>query len=502
MATVRPRTKLVYNTQQERINSTPAGVQAAMAARGQQIVPQPLGPARTPFSEMPIGRQDQYQRHPMPQQQPAAQRFGGAPMPAAGTPQSANWMQPRQSSMTKMQAFGMAPMPPDAPFAVDEPVIPNTAIRPQNVMTYGPNVVPQRGSSYQPPSPNSSVFLPRGPMSSSASLQAQQGFQTDQYGRQYQMTPQMAGTAMPTGGAGAWMQGRSLSGAPAGVYVQSNLPAPSGGMERSLAGMAGQRPSAFAGPASSAAIAAMTGGRGPGSEAYQAMRARRQQQADQRIVARARIRGLGQNTPAVRMAMQRLGMTTPAQQSSQIGQQAGSVPQIQDYPSGEAAGRDASRLAKGSTVLNTVFAGVDPLQATPDQILAAVGRGGLQPNDEQTLRRFVKARMSSGDTAFSSLPLQQRLMLDAYAGGGLAAMSRLQQANQRQSEFLQNSGNLGYTEPGFQTGGGTERGWSGSLYGTPGAVFGAGTTGSVLSPYEQRRLGQPIRNPYRGTPQF
>lgn len=342
---------------------------------------------------------------PQPQP-PAPPQFGGAPAPAAGTPQSANWMQPRQSSMTKMQAFGMAPMPPDAPFAVDEPVIPNTAIRPQNVMTYGPNVVPQRGISYQPPSPNSSVFLPRGPMSSSASLQSQQGFQTDQYGRQYQMTPQMAGTAMPTGGAGAWMQGRSLSGAPAGVYVQSNLPAPAGGMERVAAGMAGQRPSAFAG---------MAGGV-TGRATYEAMRARRQQQADQRIVARARIRGLGQNTPAVRMAMQRLGMLNPSGAAPVAGGQPAAVPGVAPTVPGQVSARNVQRWSGDPFVVGSL--GTDYASSTPDNFRRAFGMVKT-PADHQKIAEAWRDRVAMepelGKKVAENPALKEEF--DAFTGG-------------------------------------------------------------------------------------
>ncbi len=251
------------------------------------------------------------------------------------------------------------------------------------------------------------------------------GFQTDQYGRQYQMTPQMAGTAMPTGGAGAWMQGRSLSGAPAGVYVQSNLPAPAGGMERVAAGMSGQRPSAFAG---------MAGGV-TGRATYEAMRARRQQQADQRIVARARIRGLGQNTPAVRMAMQRLGMLNPtsAQPPMAPGQTTPTDSRVTSMPgsakpvlNAPAAVRIVDRLSKDQVVL-TALQGVEPGKATIAELDAAIKRTS-DPAAVQRLRELAAARLvADPELAAGDVPGFQRMQ--AYDVGGpasYAAAERIQ----------------------------------------------------------------------------
>lgn len=232
------------------------------------------------------------------------------------------------------------------------------------------------------------------------------GFQTDQYGRQYQMTPQMAGTAMPTGGAGAWMQGRSLSGAPAGVYVQSNLPAPAGGMERVAAGMAGQRPSAFAG---------MAGGV-TGRATYEAMRARRQQQADQRIVARARIRGLGQNTPAVRMAMQRLGMLNPSGAAPVAGGQPAAVTGVAPPVPGQVSGRNVSRWAADQFVVGAL--GADYVSSTPENFIRAFGIAKT-PADHQKLAEAWRDRIALepelGRKVAENPAMKERF--DAFTGG-------------------------------------------------------------------------------------
>lgn len=322
------------------------------------------------------------------------------------------------------------------------------------------------------------------------------GFQTDQYGRQYQMTPQMAGTAMPTGGVGAWMQGRSLSGAPAGVYVQSNLPAPSGGMERSLAGMAGQRPSAFAGPASSAAIAAMTGGRGPGSEAYQAMRARRQQQADQRIVARARIRGLGQNTPAVRLAMQRLGMVNPSgtapatERPGGVGSGPGQTMAgsgVQVPPNARSAGVRAAQLAKNPFLVNALQ-GVEPGSA-PASLFLPLLQSTSNPADAKTLQEFIVNRSVADPGFLRGLPLEQKLLFDAFTSGGASRLSQMQESNRQHESMIRQ-------QPGIFSGGAYELG---NEYRLPFEF-----SGDQMSKEDQARIlrEQSKRTPYRGSPQF
>lgn len=563
--TIRPRTKVVYDTQQERRNSTPAGVAAYDAARGAQITPQRLAPQRPPFSEMPMGQANYQPRvaAPAQAQQPQTQQFGGQPAPRAGTPQAANWMQaPQQQAYPQQQmpqqqapyqqpggippipsyprnamemglsmgvaglaqnvgnamrgmaldpndqgipaipsyernALGMAmrgitgsagrgrvsakpkvvPQPrqpmytaeqsqqmyqdvlagkypnhqgmadrvlnpngyaPAAPFAVDEPSAGyGERIGPITYQDARVNAASDRrvagmdrlhGQQMQniqgQADAASGVYDQMGRPSVGSRFAQQQagGYTTDQYGRQYQMTPEMAGTAP---GQTGWVQGQSLGGAPHGIYVQGNLPRPEGGMDRVAAGQQGLRPSAFSGPKSSAAIAGMAGfgetaGTGPGAQRYNDMKTRRQQMADQRIVARARMRGLGQNTPAVRAAMQRQGMLTPGQ--GVPGGQPGGLPP--GTPAGESpnANVDAREFdfLSGNPGVQVLLAqeGVEPTNvlnsATPDRFETAMLQQNLSPADYNLLQRSLRVRMARDEPFRASLNDWQRSNFDQF----------------------------------------------------------------------------------------
>lgn len=355
-------------------------------------------------------------------QQPQAPQFGGQPAPSAGTPQAANWMQapqqPRQYQPLMAGVNSALMQMQNAP-EYSSPLTRNHEARVANIQGQADAA--------------SAVYdrMGRPSAGSQFSQNRAAGYQTDQYGRQYQMTPQMAGTAMPTGGAGGFVQGQSLGGAPHGIYVQSNLPRPEGGMERVAAGQQGLRPSAFSGGASSAAIAAMTGGTGPGAQRYNDMKARRQQMADQRIVARARMRGLGQNTPAVRAAMQRQGMLTPGQgvQSGQGGMTAAGSGARIPANSTEAI-RGAQRLAATPFIANALQ-GADPLSAPPTAFMPLL-EATNNPQDSQALSQFLAYKMQA-DPQFQQIPLPERLAINAYVMGGPAAYRQARQAQQQQS---------------------------------------------------------------------
>ena len=181
---------------------------------------------------------------PAQAQQPQTPQFGGQPAPSAGTPQAANWMQGRAGVSGATAPF-LQPFATDEQAAYSSPLTRNYDARIANI----------RGQA----NAASGAYNQMGRPSAGSQFAQNQaaGYTTDQYGRQYQMTPQIAGTAP---GQTGWVQGQSLGGAPHGIYVQGNLPRPEGGMGRVAAGQQGLRPSAFGGGASSAAIASMTGG--------------------------------------------------------------------------------------------------------------------------------------------------------------------------------------------------------------------------------------------------
>ncbi len=340
------------------------------------------------------------------QQQPQTPQFGGQPMPNVGSPQAQNWMQPRQQSM------GAQPMPQPAmafnpaQSALSAGHFDTTRVQPQGVMHYGPNVVPQYGNSYQPPSPNQSVFLPRGPMMSSQAMRTAQGYSTDQYGRQFLATPRLLGTELPAAGQGAWMQGRSLSGAPAGVFVQSPLPRPEGGMDRATDRT---RPSAFMGP-ESAARSAMEANR----PQYAALANRQQADRDNRIISRARARGLSANVPAVRLAMQRLGMLTPGQGTP--GGQPAVVPGAAAPVPGQVSARNVQRWSGDPFVVGAL--GTDYASSSPENFRRAFGMAKT-PADHQKIAEAWRDRIAMepelGKKVAENPALKEEF--DAFTGG-------------------------------------------------------------------------------------
>lgn len=271
-------------------------------------------------------------------------------------------------------------------------------------------------------------------MQSSAGLRSQLGYQTDQYGRQYQMTPQVAGTATPTGGAAGWMQGQSLGGAPHGLYVQSNLPSPAAGMapEQKTAFLA-QRGWQLGGDGQITNHPGITGrirpdgglslvGQPPtstqlsaGSQRYNDLKTRRQQMSDQRIIARAKMRGLGQNTPAVRAAMQRQGMLAQGQPGQPAGQQPAAPGVAQPVP-GQVSARNVQRWSSDPFVVGSL--GTDYASSTPENFRRAFGMAKT-PADHQKIAEAWRDRVAMEPeiaSQFNKNPAMKR-EFDAFMGG-------------------------------------------------------------------------------------
>ena len=302
------------------------------------------------------------------------------------------------------------------------------------------------------------------------------GYSTDQYGRQFQMTPQMQGLAVPAPGQSGWMQGSSLSGAPAGRFIQT--PGIPTGASMLPSQMAPQQREAYltsrgltegVSPGfNSIAIRNPRGGltlygnrtassldsgstpqqvyndaRTRNAEAtvaspgYQNFKSFQRQQADEKIIARARIRGLtASNSPTVRAAMERRGLLNkPAIAGQQQGQNIAAGSGAAIPASQTEAVRGAQRMAQQPFLQNS-FAGGDPLAAGPQDFAPLLDQT-TNPADAKVLSQFLAYKLTA-DPQFRNLPLTQRQLLDSYAVGGPSAYARMKGTMANQQQNLQN----------------------------------------------------------------